>query len=78
MGTSTSLKKLREEELDAVAAGHNPHLGNPHLGNPHLGNPHLGNPYFGNNVVQINLAVLIALALGGSSVIQLVDQSNVI
>ena len=68
MGTSTSLKKLREEELDAVAAGHNPHLGNPHL----------GNPYFGNNVVQINLAVLIALALGGSSVIQLVDQSNVI
>ncbi len=73
MGTSTSLKKLREEELDAVAAGHNPHLGNPHLGNPHL-----GNPYFGNNVVQINLAVLIALALGGSSVIQLVDQSNVI
>jgi hypothetical protein len=83
MGTSTSLKELREEDLDAVSAGHNPHLGNPHLGNPHLGNPHLGNPhlgnpYFGNNVVQINIAVLIALALGGSSVIQLVDQSNFI
>jgi len=75
MGTSTSLKELREEDLDAVSAGH---LHNPHLGNPHLGNPHLGNPYFGNNVVQINIAVLIALALGGSSVIQLVDQSNVI
>ena len=70
MGTSTSLKELREEDLDAVSAGH--------LHNPHLGNPHLGNPYFGNNVVQINIAVLIALALGGSSVIQLVDQSNVI
>ena len=77
--TSTSLKELREEELDAVAAGQTLHfLHNPHLGNPHLGNPHLSNPYFGNNVVQINLAVLIALALGGSSVIQLVDQSNVI
>ena len=74
MGTSTSLKELREEELDAVAAGQTLHF----LHNPHLGNPHLGNPYFGNNVVQINLAVLIALALGGSSVIQLVDQSNVI
>jgi len=79
MGTSTSLKELREEDLDAVSAGHNPHLGNPHLGNlGNLGNPHLGNPYFGNNVVQINIAVLIALALGGSSVIQLVDQSNFI
>jgi len=79
MGTSTSLKELREEDLDAVSAGHNlHHWHNPHLGNPHLGNPHLGNPYFGNNVVQINIAVLIALALGGSSVIQLVDQSNFI
>jgi hypothetical protein len=74
MGTSTSLKELREEDLDAVSAGHNLHDWH----NPHLGNPHLGNPYFGNNVVQINIAVLIALALGGSSVIQLVDQSNFI
>ena len=74
MGTRTSLKELREEDLDAVSAGHNLHDWH----NPHLGNPHLGNPYFGNNVVQINIAVLIALALGGSSVIQLVDQSNFI
>jgi hypothetical protein len=76
---STSLKELREEDLDAVAAGHNlHHWGNPHWGNQHLGNPHWGNPHLGNNVVQINIAVLIALALGGSSVTQLVNQSNVI
>jgi hypothetical protein len=67
MDTSASPMELREEDLDTVAAGKNLHLG-------HL--LHFGKLHFGNNVVQTNIAVAIAVAIGGS-VVQLIDQSNV-
>jgi hypothetical protein len=67
MDTSTSLKELREEDLDIVSAGKTLHFGNPH---------HIGRLHFGNNVVQTNIAIQIGVAIGGS-VIQLINQSNI-
>jgi hypothetical protein len=72
MDTSASPMELREEDLDTVSAGKNLHLG--HL--LHFGKLHFGKLHFGNNVVQTNIAVAIAVAIGGS-VVQLIDQSNV-
>jgi hypothetical protein len=69
MDTSASPMELREEDLDTVSAGKNLHLG-------HLGKLHFGKLSFSNNVVQTNIAVAIAVVIGGS-VVQLIDQSNV-
>ena len=55
--------------LDTVSAGKNLHFG-------HFGKLHFGKLHFGNNVTQTNIAVAIAVAIGGS-VVQLIDQSNV-
>ena len=72
MDTSASPMELREEDLDTVSAGKNLHFG--HFG--HFGKLHFGKLHFGNNVAQTNIAVAIAVAIGGS-VVQLIDQSNV-
>jgi hypothetical protein len=69
MDTSASPMELREEDLDTVSAGKNLHFG-------HFGKLHFGKLHFGNNVAQTNIAVAIAVAIGGS-VVQLIDQSNV-
>jgi hypothetical protein len=84
--TSVSLLELREEDLDAVSAGrhrHSRHFGlldllNQLFGNLHLGSPHFGNPFSGENFVQTNTAVEIAVVIGGGSVTQVIDQSNVV
>jgi hypothetical protein len=84
--TSVSLLELREEDLDAVSAGrhrHSRHFGLPDrlnqlFGNLHLGSPHFGNPFSGENIVQTNTAVEIAVVIGGGSVTQVIDQSNVV
>jgi len=86
MDASLSLVELREEELDAVSAGrhqHSRHFGllgflNQLFGNLHLGSPHFGNPSSGENIVQTNTAVEIAVVIGGGSVTQVIDQSNVV
>jgi hypothetical protein len=86
MATSTSLKEahplkgLREEDLDAVFGGRHRHygtrhFGREHFGDQHFGNQHFGNQHFGENIVQTNIAIEIAVALGGN-VTQLIDQSN--
>jgi hypothetical protein len=69
MDTSASLTELREEDLDAVSAGKHLHFG-------HFGKLHFGKLHFGKNVDQINIAVQIGVAIGGS-VLQLIDQSNI-
>jgi hypothetical protein len=74
MATSASLTELREEDLDTVSAGKNLHFG--HFGKLHFGKLHFGKLHFGNNVEQTNIAVAIAVAIGGS-VVQLIDQSNI-
>jgi hypothetical protein len=77
MDTSASLKELREEDLDAVSAGKTLHFGKLHFGNLHFGKLHFGK----NDVVQINTAVQIGLAIGGAggaAVAQFIDQSNIL
>jgi hypothetical protein len=84
--TSVSLSELREEDLDAVSAGrhrHSRHFGlldllNQLFGNLHLGSSHFGNPFSSENLVQTNTAVEIAVVIGGGSVTQVIDQSNVV
>jgi hypothetical protein len=72
---SHSLKRLREEDLDAVFGGRHRHCGSQHFGREHFGNQHFGNQQFGENIVQTNIAIEIAIAVGGN-VTQLIDQSN--
>jgi hypothetical protein len=43
-----------------------------------LGSPNFGNPSSGENIVQTNTAVEIAVVIGGGSVTQIIDQSNVL
>ena len=78
MDRSDSLKELREEDLDAVSAGcRGFHFGG--LGRLRGGADGLhgfGGLHFGNNVVQTNIAVQIAVAIGGS-VVQMINQSNI-
>ena len=83
MGTSVSLWELREEDLDAVSAGRHRHFGmldflEQLFGNLHLGQPRFSNPFSGENVTQTNTAVEIAVVIGGGSVVQVINQSNVI
>jgi len=81
MATSASLKELhslkglRDEDLDAVFGGRHRQWGTQHFGREHFGNQHFGNQQFGENIVQTNIAIEIAIALGGN-VTQLIDQSN--
>ena len=80
MDTSVSLRELREEDLDAVSAGG--HFGNLPLLNLlfrilHLGKPYFGNLHSGESVVQTNTAVEIAVVIGGGSVTQVINESNV-
>jgi hypothetical protein len=81
MATSASLKqlhplkRLREEDLDAISGGRHRYCGTQHFGKEHFGNRHFGNQQFGENIVQTNIAIEIAIVLGGN-VTQLIDQSN--
>jgi hypothetical protein len=81
MATSTSLNELhslnglREEDLDAVFGGRHGHRGTQQFGKGDFGNGHFGNQRFGDNIVQTNIAIEIAVALGGN-VTQVIDQSN--
>jgi hypothetical protein len=81
MATSTSrnelhsLNGLREEDLDAVFGGRHRHRGTQQFGKADFGNGYFGNQRFGDNIVQTNIAIEIAVALGGN-VTQLIDQSN--
>ena len=86
METSVSLLELREEDLDAVSAGQHRHFGlfglldllNQLFGNLHSGSNNFGTPFFGENIVQTNSAVEIAVVIGGGSITQVIDQSNVV
>jgi hypothetical protein len=81
MAASTSLKELNplkglpEEDLDAVFGGGRRHCGAQHFGKEHSGGQHLSNQQFGENVVQTNIAIEIAVTLGGN-ITQLINQSN--
>jgi hypothetical protein len=81
MATSTSLKEvhslkgLREEDLDAVFGGRHRHNGRRHFGREHFGDEYFGNQQFGENIAQTNIAIEIAVALGGN-ITQLIGQSN--
>ena len=86
METGVSLRELQEEDLDAVSAGFgifgilnllNLLFSNLHFGRPHFGKPHFGNLFSGESVVQTNTAVEIAVVIGGGSVVQVINQSNV-
>ncbi len=75
-GQERSLEELREEDLDTVSAGKTLHFGKLNL---HFGNLHFGK----NDVVQINTAVQIGLAIGGgvlspAAVAQFINQSNIL
>jgi hypothetical protein len=70
-----SLNGLREEDLDAVFGGRQRHRGIQHFGKGDFGNAYFGNQQFNDNVVQTNIAIEIAVALGGN-VTQVIDQSN--
>ena len=86
METSLSLWELREEDLDAVSAGghrHHQHFGmldflEQLFGNLHLGQARFGNLFSGENVVLTNTALNIAVVIGGGSVVQVINQSNVV
>ena len=87
METGTSLRELREEDLDAVSAGIgffgilnliSRLFGHRHFGSPYFGTPNFGNLFSGGNVVQTNNAVEIAVVIGGGSVVQVINQSNVV
>lgn len=82
--TIGALEELRENDLDMVSAGHHRHLGEPEFGgllggllHGLLGSLHLGG-LFGVNVTQTNTAVEIAVVIGGGSVVQVINQSNVV
>jgi hypothetical protein len=81
MATRTSIKELhslnglREEDLDAVFGGRHRHRSTKHFGKGDFGNGYFGNQPFGDNIVQTNIAIEIAIALGGN-VTQVIDQSN--
>jgi hypothetical protein len=85
METGVSLRELREEDLDAVSAGIGIFgilnlierlFGHRHFGSPQFGGPQ-GSLFSGENVVQTNTAVEIAVVIGGGSVVQVINQSNV-
>jgi hypothetical protein len=82
METAVSLRELREEELDAVSAGFGLfgilNLLNLLFANLHPGRPYFGNLFSGENVVESNTAVQIAVVIGGGSVVQVINQSNVV
>jgi hypothetical protein len=81
--TIGALEELRENDLDTVSAGHHQHLGELEFGllggllHGLLGSLHLGG-LFGMNVTQTNTAVEIAVVIGGGSVVQVINQSNVV
>jgi hypothetical protein len=81
MATSTSLKELhslnelREEDLDAVFGGRHRHRVTQRFGKGDFGNGYFGHQQFGDNIVQTNIAIEIAVVLGGN-VTQVIDQSN--
>jgi hypothetical protein len=90
METEVSLRELREEDLDAVSGGFNGFgsllnlierlIGQLHFGGSPFGGQHFGRPFsgVGVNVVQTNTAVEIAVVIGGGSVEQVINQSNVV
>jgi hypothetical protein len=72
MDTSAWLEELREEDLDMISAGKSLHFGKIKL--------HFGK----NSIVQLNIAMPIGVAVGGTgagsfaAVEQFIDQSNVL
>jgi hypothetical protein len=92
METEVSLRELREEDLDAVSGGFRGFgifgllnlierlIGQLHFGGSPFGGQHFGRPFsgVGVNVVQTNTAVEIAVVIGGGSVEQVINQSNVV
>ena len=86
METSISLWELREEDLDAVSAGmhrHQHHFGmldflERLFGYLDLGQPNSGNLLSGGNVLLTNTGVNIAVVIGGGSVVQVINQYNVV
>jgi len=87
METGASLRELREEELDAISAGIGIFgilnfierlFGHRNFGNPQFGRPQFGSLFSGEHVVQTNSAVEIAGVIGGGSVVQVINQSNVV
>ncbi len=85
MDTHGALEELREADLDLVSAGSHRYLGDQQLGglfggllrNVHFGNL-AGGGFFGVNVTQTNTAIEIAIVIGGGSVVQVINQSNVV
>jgi hypothetical protein len=85
MDTIGALEELRETDLDLVSAGSHRYLGDPQFGGLlgglfrglHFGNLTVGG-FFGVNVTQTNTAVEIAVVIGGGSVVQVINQSNVV
>jgi hypothetical protein len=77
MGASVPLTELREEDLDTVSARKWSDFSNLSFGGLHFGRSNLGKLYFSENVVQTNIAVEVAVALGGN-VTQIIDQSNIV
>ena len=76
-----ALEELRENDLDMVSAGCHRHLGELQFGGllgGLLHGLHLGGGLFGVNVTQTNTAVEIAVVIGGGSVVQVINQSNVV
>lgn len=87
METGVSLRELREEDLDAVSAGIGIFgilnlierlFGHRNFGSPQFGRPQFGGLFSGENVVQTNTAIEIAVVIGGGSVVQVINQSNVV
>jgi len=87
METGVSLRELREEDLDAVSAGIGIFgilnlierlFGHRNFGSPQFARSPFGNLFSGENVVQTNTAVEIAVVIGGGSVVQVINQSNVV
>jgi hypothetical protein len=66
---TSALTELRDEDLDTVSAGQNLHFG-------HFGKLHFGKLHFGKSLDQINIAVQVGVAIGGS-VVQLINQTNI-
>ena len=85
MDTIGALEELQETDLDLVSAGFHRYVGEPQFGGllggllrgVHFGNP-TGGGLFGVNVMQTNTAIEIAIVIGGGSVVQIINQSNVV
>jgi hypothetical protein len=85
MDTIGALEELRETDLDLVSAGSHHYVGDLQFGGLlggllrglHFGNLAVGG-LFGVNVTQTNSAVEIAVVIGGGSVVQVINQSNVV